>query len=429
MNRHNECMEYFGARGFKRALDAIYSKYKSLGRIGGNIIIEKLREDERETLGKFLRQDIHKDEPLTIDVKDFERKFNDTRFEEVGFLDMLEGVLKRRLITGKKLAEEEEQARAALLDSIEEQFRDDLIQSFLDDIKANPIKYKIVYGRMAEKDKLKMDLLNVCRAVNTLPQGLKESLPVFAARIASDPHYFDMDTEQGKLLLKALSFKSNCEYPENAEDRAELLYSNGIMVDELSNTVLIYGLDAYGKGCENPIWKSAKENKQPLVVSLYNLNSIESIKSTGGFVVVVENPSVMAVLIHELPGISCICTSGMPNIAGLQVLSLIHESGDDIYYSGDFDPEGVLIADKLWRRFPDIKLLCFDKMHYTLSISGVIIDDKRIKKLSKLQNEGLQRMAGYIKETALAGYQEKIIKEILQVVKGIIVIQQTDLEE
>lgn len=345
--------------------------------------------------------------------------FRGVKFEEVGFLPMLEGVLKKKLVTRSELAREEEDARANLFDSIENEVRHAFVQWFLEDIKSSPVNYKIIYGRMGEKEKLKNDLLNVCKGVCSLPEGLKESLPVFAARISSDPHYFDNSSEAGKLLLKALSFKDGCLYPETAEERAELLYNNGIMVDELSNTVLVYGLAENSGSLEGHLLEGAVMSCQPLVLSLYNLSSIKSLKSFSGFTIVVENPSIMAALIRELPHVSCICTSGMPNIAGLITLKLLHGPGECIYYSGDFDPEGILIADKLWRRFKDIRFLCFDEECYIKSLSHNIIEGKRLKKLEKIENAELQKLAGCIEERAFSGYQESIIKDIIETVKNI----------
>lgn len=40
---------------------------------------------------------------------------------------------------------------------------------------------------------------------------------------------------------------------------------------------------------------------------------------------------------------SCMCMNGQPRLAGLMLLDLLEKSGTTIYYSGDLDPEGILL--------------------------------------------------------------------------------------
>lgn len=414
MDIKQECMEYFSQKGFKRAFEAMYNKYKSLGRIGGNIIIEEPTKDEREALGKFLRQDLHDKKAITIDIKDFEKKLKETKFEDISLTSIIEGVLKRRLITSKEINEEEQNSRDKLFNEISAMFPYEAVENFIKYIHDNPSDNKMIYARMSDKDKLKKDLINVSRALISLPKGYKETLPVFAARVTSDPHYFDLDAEPGKLLLKALSFKDSCGYPESAEERAELLYNNGIMIDELSNYVLINGLSAWNSDEENLIFKAAVSFRQPLCITLYNLNGITSIKSPVGFAVIVENPSVMSAFMHKAPDIPCICISGQPNLAGLIVLKQLYKSGCKLYYSGDFDPEGILIADKLWRRFPNMEFICMEESYYKKALSDVFLDEKRLKKLAKTENPGLRKLSSCMNRIKFAGYQERIIEDIIR---------------
>lgn len=51
-----------------------------------------------------------------------------------------------------------------------------------------------------------------------------------------------------------------------------------------------------------------------------------------------------------LEKIIIVCTYGQINLAWLVLLDLINQSIQTIYYSGDCDPEGILIADKLKNR-------------------------------------------------------------------------------
>ena len=69
---------------------------------------------------------------------------------------------------------------------------------------------------------------------------------------------------------------------------------------------------------------------------------------------IVENPSVFAVLCgkekEKNTRRAYMCMNGQPRLAGLMVLELLAKSGTRVYYAGDLDPEGILIAQKLYRR-------------------------------------------------------------------------------
>ena len=41
------------------------------------------------------------------------------------------------------------------------------------------------------------------------------------------------------------------------------------------------------------------------------------------------------------------CMNGHPRLAGLMALDLLAKSDTRVYYAGDLDPEGVVIAQKL----------------------------------------------------------------------------------
>ena len=48
-----------------------------------------------------------------------------------------------------------------------------------------------------------------------------------------------------------------------------------------------------------------------------------------------------------------LCTSGQPRSVALLLISMILKGKAEIYYSGDIDPDGIRIADKLWKKFGD----------------------------------------------------------------------------
>lgn len=77
--------------------------------------------------------------------------------------------------------------------------------------------------------------------------------------------------------------------------------------------------------------------------------------------------------------VSLLCTSGQPRYAALKLISLIVQSGIPIYYSGDLDPDGIGIADRLWQRFGNRinSLECHQR------ITGTVFQKKYLERMAE----------------------------------------------
>ena len=104
--------------------------------------------------------------------------------------------------------------------------------------------------------------------------------------------------------------------------------------------------------------------------------------------------------------------NGQPRLAVLMILDLLAKSGTTIYYSGDLDPEGILIAQKLadyyQGKFYFWHMAAED---YEKSRSEEVISDRRMKILDKITDVRLIPVASQIKRHKTAGYQERIFVE------------------
>lgn len=91
------------------------------------------------------------------------------------------------------------------------------------------------------------------------------------------------------------------------------------------------------------------------MITMENLKGITEVQPLGKNVFIVENEMVFSYLIDNLPDKNCtlLCTSGQLRFVSQKLLSLILENGTDVYYSGDIDPDGMGIADRLWMKFGD----------------------------------------------------------------------------
>lgn len=142
-------------------------------------------------------------------------------------------------------------------------------------------------------------------------------------------------------------------------------------------------------------------------------------------VFVVENSGVFSALLdhyrdyceakgfEEQPNPPLLCTHGQFKLASLLLLDKLAAGGTLIYYSGDFDPEGLLMAEQLLQRHPNqVKPWHFTLADYRLALSKQVLNPQRLKKLDRVVSSELAPLKEEILRRALAGYQEGILAEL-----------------
>lgn len=243
-----------------------------------------------------------------------------------------------------------------------------------------------------------------------------ENLPIFSSKTTKDPHYFDVDKPAGKILIHGICFELKREYPRDVEETAELLYSAGILKDDVSSSIAAYGLKAYKKNYELDFIYSFTKFGEPLTFTLGNLSKIDKFLCNKNRLFIFENPSLFSEVIKRIGKLnpSIICTSGQLKLASLILLDKLIEGVEEIYYSGDFDPEGISIANKLKIRYGDkLKFWRFDVEDYLKIISHKKISSISKAKLDNIENDELSPLIEKIKEKGLAGYQELLIEDYI----------------
>ena len=92
-----------------------------------------------------------------------------------------------------------------------------------------------------------------------------------------------------------------------------------------------------------------------LNLNIDNISKLNNITGRNNNIFIFENPSILNYLKDKDLDISIIITSGIPNLAFYKLLENVN-SNTTLYYNGDYDPEGLLIADKLNNKYSNIKL-------------------------------------------------------------------------
>lgn len=84
-----------------------------------------------------------------------------------------------------------------------------------------------------------------------------------------------------------------------------------------------------------------------------------------------------------------------------------------LYYSGDIDPEGIRIAERLLsRNNVNIVPWRFTKEDYEESVSGEVISQTRLKKLDGLIDPRLMKLGDEVRKIKFVGYQEMLMDEM-----------------
>lgn len=419
------CVKYFkDNRAYQRIFTEMRSKWRSYGRVSGFIVLENASAAEREALRLFLGKNFDND-LVKFRMSEFEKALQETKFKGIGLQELLEGYFCEKLSTNKEENQERIEAKQAFFESMirelaKEQDRHKETIRWLEQASVHKkYGYNLIISEYEKReDTIKAIIMNVCNAVSymQLMGGNKIRLAVLSAEITSNPHFFDKSSVAGKLLIYAFSFINGCEYPGNAEGILELYYISNIKPDDISSFTTAYGINLYTEEEAHPSYEAFIERNEPYLITLLNLNKIVKADCRSKRVFIVENQMVFSHMCEALAGmpVSMICTSGQIKTASLILIDLLCQSDCRLYYSGDIDPEGIKIADKVIARDPvHIIPWRLSRKDYEFSISNEKLDESRIKKLEKVQDDRFIEVIGALRNKKRAGYQELLIDFML----------------
>lgn len=405
--------------GYHQIMKQIREKYQSLGHLGGTIRLDKITSDEREVLRSLFKKNYFQ-KSAAFSVGKFISAFEETKYEGADFEEVLTCYFGEKLSWKKDLRSQYADERSCFFQEIIEVFNESPAALWLADSLENKNNaYAMLNLKYNENPEyLKRLLIQVGKGLNQcVMEPEKIRLALFASQITKDPHAFDMNRDGGRLLLYALSTYYQLSYPKNAEAQMELLYKVGLIYDEVSNYTICRGIQAFTGDQVHSGWAGFLEYGEPLHISLWNIGMIDRVTCYHGRVFVFENPTVFSEVagsLEDRPG-SLICSAGNVKVATLLLLDKISQGGSEIYYSGDFDPEGLVIADKLKKRYGEkLVLWHFTPEAYEKIQSKKMISASRLKKLDNIESPELIILAEEIKKSGYSAYQELMVNNYLK---------------
>ena len=412
---------------YKKIFLEVYSKYKKYGKITGSFTLKATTTEERQILFNFDSKALTegKAKIKCSTVRDlFNRKLKEYSFEE-----LLVKVVGKELKTNKEVKDEEKEQ--------EEKFYNDILKAsddgvgkqwFIEILDKKKYGYNIIVRKYKSEirnlKELKRKIILIINSLNKLPylNNAYENIAVFSAVNTKDSHFFDSDKFTGRLFIKAISFILNKDEPKDINEINELYYEVGILKDEISNHTTIYGLNAFNMdSSEVKAVNSFNLWKEPLQISISNLLKIDYFEAINNTVFIFENPAVFhKILKVNGDNISLICTSGQLNLSSYILLNKIRNL-KNIYYAGDFDPEGLMIAYKIKKRYKDkVKFLNYTRESYINTMSNNIIEEKSMSQLNKINCSELDEVINELRINKRAAYQELLIDEYLDLIKKVI---------
>lgn len=418
-----EAVDYFKQRqGLHRLLVGIKKKYQSLNALGGTVILLKLTDLEKEHLGLLLNRSLKHQQSLSIKVSKIEKLLQETRYAEVDLKAILEAYFGEALIGNKLMEQSYKQEREAKLEQWLNMQQPSSMKDWLSEQLQTESSWRSwVFQKYREnQDACLQQLTILLKSLNHLTQDHFQTKKIaqFAAEMTGNPHYFDVGSEGEKLLTMSLSrLNGGTLRANNAEGRNELYLQFGLLNDTLSNYTFCYQIEAFlPDGQCHPGIAGYNLMDEPQIVTLESISRLASVTCHQQRIFVVENPTIFHNLINDMThksAVSLMCTNGQLTIASLMMLDLIVQSGATLYYSGDFDPEGLRIAQRLKDRYSSLVFWRYTPEDYRAALSEEALATNRLKKLAGLQSATLTALADLMESEKRAGYQETIYQRYL----------------
>ena len=405
-----EAQQYFKSHPIMQKIALLYcQKYRSLGHFGGIAVLKNLHTGERQDIAAFLRRDC----PMAarISYKEFAAAWEKTRYGDIPLAEFLLSLQPAGFMTRREERESAQNLRKSILVRLQNAYTGKAAVRWLTALQNRDL-------HLAQKEfYLDEQLLSLtARALSNLPADY-ERLPLFANRICGNPHAFDQSEQAGRLFIQALAFLQGEKVPTDADERTRLLYDFHIIRDDILNFATIYGLQAYCKdGREISYWSASAHTFSPLNIPLREIAWAEKIAPlTGKDIYIVENSGVFSALVDELQKRQCIvpllCLHGQLKAASWALLDKLSQSGCNFHYAGDFDPEGIAIAQRLLYRYDSAKLWHMSVDEYNRATLD--LPETRLKKIPSPVHPQLQALAAAMQDRRKVLYQESLLQELV----------------
>ncbi|MFI9329225.1 TIGR02679 family protein [Kitasatospora sp. NPDC052868] len=179
------------------------------------------------------------------------------------------------------------------------------------------------------------------------PRGRGE----LASLVTGTAHGLDDDTLLARFVLRGIALAHDEPPPGDAAGRRSLWRLVAVSPDEVSSTVLTYGLRPAGDGWRERALRERADHHSESHLTLRDLRALDPAPAPGTRVHICENPQVVEAAADAACAAPLVCTSGSAATVVLELLDALAEAGCELAYHGDFDWPGLSLANRLIQRY------------------------------------------------------------------------------
>lgn len=410
--------------------DVIFEKFKkkilTTDKIEGSILIKNPSKEIRRLIEGFFYFKNFKGETLSFSIEDFRK-----RLEELGYIDIDLKELTNQYF-GEVLLSKEEQKKllneeielffSKLVSKLKESnLQEEYITKYIEIVKNNYFDK----GKLKEQEEELQKLYYCGMAIydrTTADTPIK--IAFLGEKITKDPHYFDKGIK-GSLLVKLLKLFNNIEVDEDlteTEKTQEIFYQSKIEVNTISNYLTAYGIKLFTKAGEIKAYSEFIKDNLLYNIPLEHLKDVVKVQAKSKNIFIVENEMVFVRLYEYFRGkkdVALICTSGQLRLASLVLIDLLLKEDYQIYYSGDIDPEGIGILNRVIQKSGNKVIPWRVNLETYLKYekNENPISETSLKKLTSIKDTRFKDLILAMEDIKKACYQESFIKELINDIK------------
>lgn len=172
-----------------------------------------------------------------------------------------------------------------------------------------------------------------------------------AADTTGTAHGLDDGAWLTRLVLRGVALAHGTELPEDAAGRRALWRLAAVTPDEVSSTVLSYGLCPEGDGWQEKALRERTAHGAEAHLTLRDLRRTNLSMPPDTLVRICENPRVVEAVADAGCTKPLVCTSGNASTAVLTLLDALAAAGCAFAYHGDFDWPGITLANRVISRY------------------------------------------------------------------------------
>ena len=418
VSRKSAINYYKNSSAYRKMCKDLMMKYKRYGRLTGRISLKDYTDKQKIKIADFVGESVADlGSKNDVSVAKIKSAHLDTKYGDYDLAYLASEV------TGIGLSVDSDGSKPSK-EAIKETIRDEIRQllsavrpDVLDEIM-NKIYYENKYKEISLGD-----IYFLGNAIEKINQRAGQFdgvnfdnyiyLAVFAAEITANPYEFDEGTVLGDWLFRilALTYGDKPAGMSYMEYRDKVFEHYGILLDDIFHFLSVSHMLARSNGEVNSVWSASCRNQVSWKAPLKHILKTDLIyPELGDALILVENASVFYILSAMFNSLPIVCFHGKLRKSIWTFMDKLSKDAK-VYYAGDFDPEGLKMADDLKQAYGDMIDLSLMRMkYYEGSKPRTKIKPANLDILDKIRDEKLKEVAEAIKDTKLVGHQYNLIE-------------------